>query len=79
MPLRSRLNGQRFDPETLRVMGLAYESARIALHLADRADIANDVIAHKIIQLAKGGERDPERMCDAVLQQWDRTIAHIRV
>src|SRR4051794_2868941 len=59
MPIRSHLNGQMFDPETIRVMGLAYEMALIALRLTDRGDIANDVVAHKIIEHAKTGERDP--------------------
>ena len=70
MPIRSHLNGQSFDPETIRVMGLAYEMALIALRLTDRGDIANDVVAHKIIELAKTGERNPEQMCEAVLQRW---------
>jgi hypothetical protein len=69
MPIRSHLNGH-FDPETIRVMGLAYEMALIALRLSDRGDIANDVIAHKIIEHAKAGERDPEQLCEAVLQLW---------
>jgi hypothetical protein len=40
-------------------------------------DIAKDVVAHKIIELAKSGERDPERLCEAVLQQWGHPIAHV--
>ncbi len=70
MPIRSHLNGQRFDPETIRVMGLAYEMVLIVLRLTDRGDIANDVVAHKIIEHAKTGERDPEQLCEAVLKQW---------
>jgi len=70
MPIRSQLNGQRFDPETIRVMGLAYEMVLIVLRLTDRGDIANDVVAHKIIEHAKTGERDPEQLCEAVLKQW---------
>jgi hypothetical protein len=70
MPIRFHLNGQRFDPETIRVMALAYELALISLRLFDRGDIANDVVASKIIEHAKAGERDPERLCEAVLQQW---------
>jgi hypothetical protein len=70
MPIRFHLNGQSFDPETIRVMGLAYEMALIALRLTDRGDIANDVVAHKIIELAKTGERNPEQMCEAVQQRW---------
>jgi hypothetical protein len=77
MPIRSHLNGQRFDPETIRLMGLANEITLISLHLVDRGDIANDVIARKIIELAKTGERDPERLCESVLKQWGHAAAHI--
>jgi hypothetical protein len=75
MPIRPHLDGQKFDPETIRVMGLAYEMALIALRLADRGDLANEVIAHKIIGLAKAGERDPERLCDGVLQEFRKPPA----
>ena len=37
MPIRFHLNGQRFDSEILRVMGLAYEMALVVL-LAHRRD-----------------------------------------
>lgn len=53
MPIRPHLHGQEFDPETLRVMGLAFEMALIALRLADRGDLANEILAHKIVELAK--------------------------
>ena len=69
MPIRSHLNGELFDPETIRVMGLA-----IALRLVDRDDIANEVVARKIIELAKTGEHDPDRLCEAVLQRWRAAI-----
>jgi hypothetical protein len=67
MPIRCHLNGQRFDADTIRLMGLGYELTLLSLGLVDRGDIANDVVAHKIIELAKAGERDPERFCEAVL------------
>jgi hypothetical protein len=70
MPIRPHLNGQRFDPETIRVLRLASEMALIALRLGDRGDLANKVIAHKIIVLAKGGERDPERLCEGVFKEF---------
>jgi hypothetical protein len=72
MPIRPYLDGHRFDPEAVRVMGLAFEMALIALRLADRGDLANEVLAHKIIALAKTGERDPERLCDGVLLELRR-------
>jgi hypothetical protein len=70
MPIRPHLNGQRFDPKTIRVMGLAYEMALVALRLADRGDLANEVLAHRIMDLAKAGERDSERLCEGVLKEF---------
>ena len=67
MPIRPHLDGQTSDAETIRAMGLAFEMARVALRLADRGDLANQVLASKITELAKAGERDPERLCDGVL------------
>jgi hypothetical protein len=59
VPIRSHLNGQRFDPETMRLMGLAYEITLISLRRVDRG-VANNVVAQKLIELAKAGERDPK-------------------
>jgi hypothetical protein len=41
MPIGQYLNGQRFDFETLRIMGLAFEVARAALHIQGRRDAAD--------------------------------------
>jgi hypothetical protein len=41
MPIRPHLDGHNFDPETVRVIGLAYEMARVALRLSERGDLAN--------------------------------------
>ena len=70
MPIRPYLDGQKFDPETIRVMGIAFEMALVALRLADRGDLANEVVARKIINLAKAGERDPERFCEAMMKEF---------
>jgi hypothetical protein len=70
MPIRAHLDGQKFDPEAIRIMGLAFEMALVTLCLNDREDLANDVIARKIIDLARDGERDPERLCKGVLQEF---------
>ena len=77
MPIRSHLNGHRFDPETMRLMGIAYAMTLSSLRLVDRGDLVNNVGAQKLIEIAKARERDPERLCEAVLQQWDRPIAHV--
>jgi hypothetical protein len=69
-PIRPHLDCHKFDPETIRVMGLAFEMALVALRLSDRGDLANEVLAHKIIDIAQAGERDPERLCDGVLREF---------
>jgi hypothetical protein len=53
-------------------MGIAFEMALVALQLAYRGDLANEVVAQKIIALAKAGERDPERLCDGVMKEFRR-------
>jgi hypothetical protein len=67
MPISSYLDGEQFDPETQRIMGLAFELTRAALRISNQDDIAPDIIAKKVIEFAKAGERDPERICDYAL------------
>jgi hypothetical protein len=69
MPIREFLNGQKFDPEVIRVMGLAFEIARTALQLEDRNGAADQALAGRIIQLAQQGERDPDRLSGLVLAE----------
>ena len=59
-----------FDPEATRVMGVAFEMARVALRLADRGDLADEIIAKRIIELAKAGERNPDVLCEGVLKEF---------
>jgi hypothetical protein len=67
MPIRQYLNGERVDPESLRIIGLAFEVARAALHIQGRRDAADKLIAEQILELAKAGERDPERLSEYAL------------
>ena len=68
MPIRAFLEGRKFDPETIRLMGIGFELTLAALRLANK-DFANEVVARQIIAVAQAGERDPERMCERVLQE----------
>jgi hypothetical protein len=67
MPITSFLDGHKFDPETNRVIGVAFEMTRRALHLIDRDDPIIEIIAKKIIELAKAGERNPDLLCERAL------------
>ena len=60
MPIRAYLQGHRFDADTARLLGVAFEMAIVALQHADRVvSPTRDAVAQKIIELAKAGERDP--------------------
>jgi hypothetical protein len=59
----------RVDPEATRVMGVAFEMVRAALGLADRGDLANEIVAKHIIELAKAGERNPDQLCESALNK----------
>jgi hypothetical protein len=69
MPIASYLHGSRFDTDTTRVMGVAFEMVRVALGHADEGYITNDIIARHIIELAKTGERNPDILCELALME----------
>ena len=54
------------DPETKRVLELALEMTRTGLGLAD--DFVNGIIAKRIIELARAGERHPDLLCEGALK-----------
>ena len=70
MPITQFLDSAEFDPETKRVMGVAFEMARAALQLGDQGNLINERIAKKIIELAKTGELNPDLLCEAVLMEF---------
>ena len=73
MPIRAYLQGHRFDAETVRLLGIAFEMALVTLQRADGVvSTTRDAVAQKIIELAKAGERDPERLCDGALKATQR-------
>jgi hypothetical protein len=63
--IRPFLNGETFDPETARLVGVAFETARAAVNRP--ADLSDEMIARTIIELAKAGERNVEVLCEAAL------------
>ncbi len=56
-----------FDPETVKLLGDAYDKARKSLHDNGQPHIVNEVIAERIISLAKQGERDSDSLCNRAL------------
>jgi hypothetical protein len=69
MPIRPYLDGHKFDGETIRQMGIAFELALASLRdPPDFDDPIRAALAQCIIALAKAGERDPERLCEGALR-----------
>ena len=58
-----------FGPEDIARMSAALEGRFGKLGLVDRSDPTTMAVAKLIIELAKQGERDPERPCASALQQ----------
>jgi hypothetical protein len=51
------------DPEEIEKLTTAYEDALQALQLTNRTDRITTIIAERIIEAAKTGERDPAKLC----------------
>jgi hypothetical protein len=66
MPITRFLERENLDAETRRILGVAFEAARVALRTDSDAYI-NEAIAKKMIDFAKAGERSPDLLCERVL------------
>ena len=72
MPITPFLGDQKFDPETTRIMGVAFELARAAVMRDWGGVYGNRIIAKQIIELVKAGERDPDVLCAQALSHFLR-------
>jgi hypothetical protein len=70
MPIRSLFGEGAFSPEDVAVITSAFEDTLQSLGLIDRKDPAVSMVARRIIELAKSGERDPILLRDAVLKSF---------
>lgn len=67
MAIYRLLREASFGPDEIERMTAAYEAALKLLRLADRTDPITELIAQKIVETARTGERDPERICTLAL------------
>jgi hypothetical protein len=68
MAIYPLLKNSAFGPEEIKVLTTAYEDTLRTLRLADRADPAAEIIAKKIIEFARRGERDPLRLRERAIE-----------
>ena len=64
MPITPYLDSQWFDPETKRVLGIAFELVCVALRIGDSEDDVKQALAMKIVEHVKVGERNPDIVCE---------------
>jgi hypothetical protein len=69
MPIYELLKRQgSFEAEEIAMLGQAFEDVLKTLGLVDRKDPMTEMVAKKMVELATGGIRDPERLKALTIQ-----------
>jgi hypothetical protein len=71
MPIRGLLGLEgagAFGPEDITALIAAHEMALQRLKVTDRKSAMAFLVAKNVIQIAKGGERDPQRLSERVIR-----------
>ena len=69
MSIRPFLNGEGFDEQQIEAMGSAFQEVISVLHVKPSTPpIVRKVIAARIIEAAKDGQRDPHELCKLTLK-----------
>ncbi len=63
MTIHRLIQNLSFNQDDIDRLAAAYEDALRALHISDRDDPINQVIAQRIIEGARTGVRDPGDLC----------------
>ena len=67
MPLQRLLEEALFGPVEIARLASAYEAALELLRPKDQTDAMKEVVAKKIIEVARCGVRDPAKICARAL------------
>jgi len=78
MPIRPYLQGQAFDPDSIRVMSVAFENVCHQLGILDKHDAVTKIVARTVIDMAQRGYRDEDSLTDAVMQEFRPTPSPAR-
>jgi hypothetical protein len=72
MPIRKYIPGATFDPETIKVMIVAFNGVQVILNLGNPDDPLVEVVAKKVISLASQGITDSGEIARLVIADTDR-------
>ena len=70
MPIDRIPENAAFDPDAVNALTSAFEATCAALSLVDRNDPRTEIIAKKIMEHAQRGERDPIRLRELVVAEF---------
>jgi hypothetical protein len=72
VPIRDILKKQQFlDPKEAAALCEVFEDVLTTLKIVDREDVLTTLIARKLVELARGGERDPRRLKQRTLRAFE--------
>ena len=63
MTIHRLIQNLSFNQDDIDRLSAAYEDALRALHISDRDDPVNQIVAQRIIEGARAGVRDPRELC----------------
>jgi hypothetical protein len=69
MAIDRHLRKASFDEATAARLREAYEAALTKLRLVDRRDPLTELVAGKIIEVFRAGEREPSKLCARALRE----------
>ena len=69
MPIRAHLSGGTFEPQDIEAMSLAFEEVCKVLEIQRGTTHEREVVAVRIIELCRRGERRPARLAERVLKE----------
>jgi hypothetical protein len=69
--------GAAFDHDATKAMGEAFDRACYSLHDNGQPHLVREIIAKRIIEVARNGERNPDELCARALQALGFSIRQI--
>jgi len=69
MSLHRLLGEAVFSPEDIARITKAYDAALQLLRLTDQDDPVTEIVAKKIIEVTRAGERDPPKICARAIKE----------
>ena len=68
MTIHRLIQNLAFNQDDIERLTAAYEEALRALHISDRDDPVNEVIARRIVEGARAGVRDIDALCQMAIK-----------